>query len=419
MASTLPNNPSLDRLRDDARRLQRGIIATDRQALEIVHRHHPRPDIALADAPDRFALHDARLTVARGYGFTGWPALVHYLEIAADLSVDPSRVDEDTLEPADRFCALSSLRYDHGDAPPRRQAAADLLDSEPGLVERHVWAAASAADPVALARHLATRPGRAEAAGGPFGWVPLMYLCYSRAQLDRSQDEVMAAATLLLDAGADPNAGYLWCGMSTPFTVLTGVFGEGEQGPRRQPRHPFAPALATLLLQRGAHPVDQQALYNRMFRADDSHLELLFAHGLADAGPSPWERRLGEAMEAREQMWRRQVDWAAEHGFAERLSLLARHGVDVSGVELVVPSTPDDPNTRDENGATPLHEAAWAGDLELIQRLLDAGADPTITDARFGSTPMGWAEHAHQTEAADLLRRHAFDSDGGASRDRR
>jgi hypothetical protein len=419
MASTLPNNPSLDRLRDDARRLQRGIISTDRQALEIVRRHHPRPDIALADAPDRFALHDAQLTVARGYGFTGWPALVHYLEIAAGLSVDPSRVDEDALEPADRFCALSALRYDDSDAPPRRQAAADLLDSEPGLLKRHVWAAASAADPVALARHLATRPGLAAAGGGPFGWVPLMYLCYARAPLDRSQDEVIAAATLLLDAGADPNAGYLWCGMSTPFTVLTGVFGEGEQGPRRQPRHPFAPALATLVLQRGAHPVDQQVLYNRMFRADDSHLELLFAHGLADAGPSPWERRLGEAMETREQMWRRQVDWAAEHGFAERLSLLARHGVDVSGVELVLPSTPDDPNTRNENGATPLHEAAWAGDLELIQRLLDAGADPTIPDARFGSTPLGWAEHAHQTEAADLLRRHAPDAEGGASTDRR
>jgi hypothetical protein len=233
-----------------------------------------------------------------------------------------------------------------------------------------------------------------------------MYLCYARAPLDRSQDEVLTAATLLLDAAADPNAGYLWCGMSTPFTALTGVFGEGEQGPRRQPRHPFAPALATLLLKRGAHPVDQQTLYNRMFRPDDSHLELLFAHGLAEAGPSPWELRLGEAMESREQMWQRQVDWAAEHGFADRLDLLARHGVDVSGVEVVVPSVPDDVNSRDEQGATPLHHAAWDGDLGLIQRLLDAGADPTITDRRFGSTPLGWAEHAYQAEAAELLRPH-------------
>ena len=406
MASTLPNNPSLDRLRDDARRLQRGVTATDRQALEIVRRDHPRPDVALAGAPDRFALHDAQLTVARGYGFTGWPALVHYLEVAADLSVDPSGIDEDTLQPADRFCTLSSLRYDATDSPPRRQAAAALLTADPGLIERHVWAAASATDQVALARHLNARPDLATAHGGPFGWVPLMYLCYGRAPLNRGQDQVLAAATLLLDAGADPNTGYLWCGMSTPFTALTGVFGEGEQGPRRQPRHPFAPALATLLLEHGAHPVDQQTLYNRMFRPDDSHLELLFAHGLADAGPSPWELQLGEAMETREQMWQRQIAWAAEHGFADRLHLLAQHGIDVSGIEIATPSAPDDPNVRDEQGATPLHHAAWDGDLELIQRLLDTGTDPNITDLRFGSTPLGWAEHAYQTEAADLLRLH-------------
>jgi hypothetical protein len=222
--------------------------------------------------------------------------------------------------------------------------------------------------------------------------------------LGRSANDALAAATLLLDAGADPNGGYLWCGMSTPFTLLTGVFGEGEQGPRRQPRHPHAAELATLLLRRGAHPVDQQTLYNRMFRPDDSHLEPLFAHGLADAGPSPWERRLGEAMETREQMWQRQIQWAAAHGFSDRLALLARHGIDVSGVELVARAFPEDPNARDDEGATPLHQAAWEGDLALIRRLLEAGADPSITDGRFGSTPLQWAEHAYQTEAAELLR---------------
>ncbi|MBI5735162.1 MAG: hypothetical protein HY997_04815, partial [Mycolicibacterium neoaurum] len=207
----------------------------------------------------------------------------------------------------------------------------------------------------------------------------------------------------LLDAGADPNAGYLWRGMSTPFTVLTGVFGDGEQGPRRQPHHPQATELAALLLRRGAHPVDQQTLYNRMFRADDSHLELLFAHGLADAGPSPWERRLGEAMETRAQMWQRQVAWAAENGFTDRLALLARHGIDISGAHPVIPRLPDDPDARDADGATALHHAAWAGDLELIRRLLDAGADPSLRDTRFDATPRGWAEHAYQDEAADLL----------------
>jgi ankyrin repeat protein len=111
-------------------------------------------------------------------------------------------------------------------------------------------------------------------------------------------------------------------------------------------------------------------------------------------------------METREQMWQRQIAWAAEHGFADRLHLLAQHGIDVSGIEIATPSAPDDPNVRDEQGATPLHHAAWDGDLELIQRLLDTGTDPNITDLRFGSTPLGWAEHAYQTEAADLLRLH-------------
>jgi hypothetical protein len=109
-------------------------------------------------------------------------------------------------------------------------------------------------------------------------------------------------------------------------------------------------------------------------------------------------------METREQMWRRQVDWAAEHGFADRLALLGHHGVDISTARLHQVSFPADPNLRDDEGATPLHHAAWAGNLELIARLLAAGADPTITDLRFGATPLGWAEYAYQTEAADLLR---------------
>jgi hypothetical protein len=384
MASRLPTNPSLDKLRDEARGLQRS---------------------------NRTPLHEAQFAVARKYGFTGWPALVHYLREAAALSVDPGAVDESAVDPADRFCAWASLRYNESDAPPRWRSAAELLAADPRIVERNIWAAAAATDPDALARHLTKQPPLVNAGGGPFGWAPLMHLCYSRVPLGRSPDEVLTAATLLLDAGADPNTGYLWCGLSTPFTALTGVFGEGEQGPRRQPRHPFTTELATLLLQRGAHPVDQQTLYNRMFRPDDSHLDLLFAHGLADAGPSPWERRLGQAMETRDQMWQRQIGWAAEHGFTHRLDLLARHGIDISGVEPVVSAFPDDPNARDDEGATPLHQAAWEGDLALIGRLLDAGADPSLTDGRFGSTPLEWAEHAYQTEAADLLRDHTPGSD--------
>lgn len=404
MASSLPNNPSLDPLRRDARSLQRHVTESDPDALLLVRRHHPRPEVALAPAPQRFALHDAQLTVARGYGFTGWPALVHHLEVAGPLSLDPGTIEEDQLDPADQFCALGSLYYNDSDEPPRRQAAVDLLADSPEVVDISAWAAATATDAVALRRHLSRDPGSARRRGGPFRWGPLMYLCYSRVPLDRTQTEVLDAASALLDGGADPNEGYLWCGMATPFTALTGVFGEGEQGPRRQPRHSYDQALATLLLERGAHPADQQALYNRMFRPDDGHLELLFAHGLGTVGPGPWERRLGEAMETSEQMWRRQINWAADHGFTDRMELLARHGVDVGDVTVTPPSIPDDVNSLDDQGQTALHQAAWEGNLDRIQELLAAGADPTIIDRRFSSTPLGWAEHAYQSEAADLLR---------------
>lgn len=401
MVGSLPDDPSIHQLRREARGLQRAVVAGDVAAIDVVRRHHPTSAAALGD---RFALHDAELTVARRHGFRDWPALVGYLDVVAALGADPGRVDEEALDPADRFCALASLRYDAEDAPPRWRAAEELAAADPTVVRRHVWAAATAADPEALGVHLRGDRTAATAAGGPFGWQPLAYLAYSRVRLQRSGADVLAAARLLLEAGADPNSGYLWRGMAPPFTVLTGVFGEGEQGPGRQPRHPYAQDLATVLLQYGAHPVDHQSLYNRMFRADDTHLELLFAFGLATAGPSPWERRLGDAMETRAQMWRRQIDWAAAHGFATRLSLLRRHGIDVGDAVAVEVTVPEDPNARDADGATALHHAAFDGDLERIRALLAAGADPALTDARHGTTARGWAEYAYQHGAAELLR---------------
>jgi hypothetical protein len=50
--------------------------------------------------------------------------------------------------------------------------------------------------------------------------------------------------------------------------------------------------------------------------------------------------------------------------------------------------------------AGPLHAAAWRGDLELVRSLIEAGADVTARDERFGATAVEWAQSAKRVKAA-------------------
>ncbi len=220
--------------------------------------------------------------------------------------------------------------YYADDQPERWAEGRRLLAAHPEITAGSVHAAAAAADTAALRRILAADPAAARREGGPFHWPPLFYLAYARHDPQIAEAAVLTAARLLLDAGADPNAGYLWHGLPTPFTVLTGVFGEGELGPVRQPRHPHSLALGRLLLQAGADPNDGQALYNRMFEPGNDHLELLFEFGLGTGDGGPWRRRLGDAVDTPAEMLRGELAWAITHGMTERVRLLVSHGVDVT-----------------------------------------------------------------------------------------
>jgi ankyrin repeat protein len=207
---------------------------------------------------------------------------------------------------------------------------------------------------------LAADPGAAGRLGGPYRWEPLLYLAYARHDPQIGRAAVLGAAKLLLDAGADPNAGYLWHGLPTPFTVLTGVFGEGELGPVRQPRHPHAQALARLLLAAGADPNDGQALYNRMFEPGNDHLELLFEFGLGTGDGGPWQARMGDALDTPVPLVRGQLRWAITRGMTERVTLLTERGVDI-----ISPFG---------DGVTPVARAQTTGHPELASYLMAHGA---------------------------------------------
>ena len=55
------------------------------------------------------------------------------------------------------------------------------------------------------------------------------------------------------------------------------------------------------------------------------------------------------------------------------------------------------------NFNTALHAAAMAGKLDLVQLLVELGADPNVREPRFNATPLGWAVHGQQVRVIEYL----------------
>src|SRR5262249_45375326 len=145
--------------------------------------------------------------------------------------------------------------------------------------------------------------------GGPRGWDPLTYLCFSRyLRLDPSRPGgFVRSATLLLDAGADPNTG-LFLGEHPPGPTLA-------SGPYAAPRRPHHARLTALLLERGADPNDGETPYHAPEGFDDRAMQLVVDSGRLD--PSGLTTML-----------HRKLDWADRRGAA----WLLEHGADPNQV---------------------------------------------------------------------------------------
>lgn len=249
----------------------------------------------------------------------------------------------------------------------RLPAARALLESDPTLPKRNVFAAACCGDHEALASHRA----HLTAVGGPRDWPVFLYLCYSEFQRfdDTRRDAFLRSATLLLDAGADPNASFLV--NDEPQTALYGVCGRANN-----------PSLTKLLLDSGADPnegtetLGSEALYHAAELPDLECLSLLLT-----AKPDPDK---------------------VSFCFARKLDF-----EDIEGAKLFLAHGAD-PNFATPFGdrMTRLHHAIQRGrGVGTVALLLDHGAD-IAARTEYGKTPYALAIRYGRAGVADLLWAH-------------
>lgn len=486
-----PENPSLENFKKQAKKLYKDVRAGDVESIALVREFHPRAN----DVISNFSLAQAQLVTARSYRFPSWPKLKQHLQLSETFKWDPpaERAGLDSLR--ETFLRLSCLAYDGWWRPPFAERARRLLEKHPELIRADISTAAAIGDVSTVRAMLTDDPGLVNRKGGPFNWEPLLYACYSRFNSADRNHSTLEVARLLLKAGADPNAGFLWKGLIPPFTALTGAFGNGEAG-ANEPPHQHCEALARLLLEAGADPNDDQTLYNRHGQPNDDHLKLLLSYGLGQDKGGPWFKRFGDLMLSPQRMLTEQLWSAARRNFFERVRLLVEHGTDVNTpgfrdgrtpyeaamragnheiaeylvqhgankkeldvkeafaaacinghpaearallqrnpklmedlgkhgrIELlhraVEANRPEGIRLMSELGfefstvthhdgvginlaATPMHNAAWLGNLEMVKLLVALGADATVRDPNYNSTPLGWALYNRQRHVVGYL----------------
>jgi ankyrin repeat protein len=270
MSRKLTSATTLDHLKKEAKRWLKALRENDVAARDRFARAYPKA----AGAP---VLRDVQHALACEYGFADWKELKDAIGVAAP---PPQPAEGDVVA---QFLEYACPDHHVRSRPAHRMAAhaaMRLLDERPEIAHADIYTAAVCGEIDEVRRLLAERPELANerrAASGPArsggggsydflgelggkDWTPLLFLCFTRLPLERANENAVAIARLLLDAGADPNASFM-AGAST-YTPLTGVAGEGEED---RPPHPRRDELARLLLERGAEPYDQQVIYDLHF----------------------------------------------------------------------------------------------------------------------------------------------------------
>lgn len=252
----------------------------------------------------------------------------------------------------------------HGDL----DRAKAILAAHPEVASCDIHTAAILGDDAAVRRFIAEDPGNATATSEPYGGNALVYLGLSKyLRFDKSlSDAFLRAATALLDAGADPNSGFWTTGQHPEFeTALYGAAGVAHHAP-----------LTRLLLERGADPNDIEVVYH---------------------SPETWDN---EAMKAL-------VDTGKITAENLALMLIRKHDWhDVEGAKFLLERGAD-PNWARKRGWYAIHHAlARDNALEMIELLLDHGADPLLVND--GLSAAARAARAGRSDVLELFKRRGI-----------
>jgi ankyrin repeat protein len=150
-----------------------------------------------------------------------------------------------------------------GNNAPQPLLAVQWLEDDPALLATDPYLACAAGDIARLRRIISEDPTWVNCAGGPLKLPPLLAVTHSSlCQLPQWQDQMLACAKLLLNAGANPDQsiGSRWPPASVespaaqhPLTALYGAAGQN-----------LNLAMTQLLLSAGADPDDGECLYHSL-----------------------------------------------------------------------------------------------------------------------------------------------------------
>jgi uncharacterized protein len=417
MPRSLSPFSSLEVLRGEAKRWLKAIAAGDSAALSRFRRVFPEH----SGVPK---LREVQQALAREYGVSSWAALKHEIEDRARSFAD--RVHLLLEKSVNRYSTDPATQkwgdYER-DGSERGVIAARLLERHPEIVRDSIHTAVATHDVDAVRTFLRKNPSAVHDRSVFDGWTPLVRLAYARLPIEAVSSNALAIATLLLDAGADPNAG--WSDGGNAFTVLVGVIGGGEG---EQAAHPLAEAFARLLIARGADPFAPQALYNTSIGPDSTFwLDLLWSESKRRGethkwtGPSPKELGgekipnalgylLGNAVPHHIQRTR----WLLEHGADARgINFYSREPVIKHAVlagredlaELLIRHGANQPQLTEEEGFL---AAAVAGNFARMREL--ALKHPEFLQ---NHEPMFAVIRLHRTDIAEALLALGMSADVG------